>query len=170
MSKNRRKIVQVPGQRQLLPHPSEIYAHLKPEKPPEPMSMNIDLRLRHSVSEAIKRSGEDRIDICAHMYKLMGVEVSKHTLDSWTADCKSKSTCTIDVSNNKRWGIPAEVLPAFCQVTGYWEPLFILVEACNYKALKGKDVVRARMGLLKEEITRSQAELRQLEKALISVK
>jgi hypothetical protein len=129
--------------------------------------MNISLRLCHAVSSAIRKSGKDRIDICAEMYKLTGIEVSKSTLDGWSAESRCLSSEGIDYNGNKRWGMPAEIVPAFCQVCGDWDVLFILAEAGNYKALKGKDVVRARMGLLKEEITKKSQELKDLEKALI---
>jgi hypothetical protein len=146
-----------------------IFAYLQPEGAPAQGSMNISLRLRHAVSEAIRKSGKDRIDICAEMYKLTGIEISKSTLDSWSAESRCISGDHLDYNSNKRWGLPAEIAPAFCQVTGEWEVLFIQAEAGNYKALKGKDVVHARMGLLKEEITRKNQELKDLEKRLLQV-
>jgi hypothetical protein len=143
-----------------------IFALLKAEEPPAPGSMNITIRLRRLISLGIKKSGMDRIDICTAIYKLTDIEVPKSTLDGWSAESRAITSEAIDLNSNKRWGIPAEVLAAFCQVTGYWEPLFIVVESGNYKALKGKDVVRARMGLLKEEITKKTHELKGLEKML----
>lgn len=144
-----------------------IFAYLKPSVPPSPGSMNISIRIRQAVSNAIRKSGKDRIDICAEIYKLTGVEVTKSTLDNWSAESRDRCSDNIDHNGNKRWGIPAEISPAFCQVTGDWEVLFIQAEAGNYKALKGKDVVRARMGLLKEEITKKQIEFKDLEKKLL---
>lgn len=143
-----------------------LFSFLEPETPPTPGSMDISMRLRHAVSNAIQKSGKGRIDICAEIYKLSGKEVPKSTLDGWSAESRDLSNDGLDFNGNKRWGISADVLPAFCCVTGDWEALFILVEACNYKALKGKDVVRARIGLLKEEITKKSHELKDLEKAL----
>ena len=160
MSKSHKKFVQTPGQ-------LSLFACLGKEKKAEPGTLNVDIRLRQAITEGVRRSGKDLIDICTEIYKLTGEEVSIHSMNSWKAESRSKSIESIDISGNKRWGIPAELLPAFCYVVGYWEPLFILAEACNYKALKGKDVVRARMGLLKEEIARNNVELKQLEKALI---
>jgi hypothetical protein len=147
-----------------------LFSFLEPETPPSPGSMDISMRLRHAVSNAIRNSGKDRIDICAESYKLSGKEVPKSTLDGWSAESRDLSNDTHDFNGNKRWGMSADILPAFCAVTGDWEALFILVESCNYKALKGKDVVRARMGLLKEEITKKTRELRDLEKALVTAK
>lgn len=147
-----------------------IFAYLKPEAPPQPGSMNISMALRQSISEGIKHSNMDRIDICSAIYKLTGLEVSKSSLDNWSAESRCFSNDCIDTNGNKRWGIPAEVLSAFCFVTGYWEPLYIVVEAGQHKALKGKDIVRARIGLLKEEISKKQKEQRELEKALLESK
>lgn len=147
-----------------------LFAYLEPETPPSMGSMNVSMRLRHAVSSAIKKSGKDRIDICAEIYKLSGREVSKSTLDGWSAESRDLSNDGIDFNGNRRWGMPGDVIPAFCASTGDWEVLFILVETCNYKALKGKDVVRARIGLLKEEIAKKSHELKGLEKALLEAK
>ncbi len=144
-----------------------LFTYLEPETPPSPGSMDVSMRLRHAVSNAIKNSRKDRIDICAEIYKLSGKEVPKSTLDGWSAESRDLSNDGIDLNGNKRWGMSGDILPAFCAVTGDWETLFILVDACNYKALKGKDVVRARIGLLKEEITKKNQELKDLEKALV---
>jgi hypothetical protein len=144
-----------------------LFSLLEPEAAPRPGSMDISMKLRHAVSNAIHKSGKTRIDICAEMYKLCGKEVPKSTLDGWSAESRDLSNDCLDFNGNKRWGMSADVLAAFCCVTGDWEVLFIIVEACNYKALKGKDVVRARIGLLKEEITKKSQELKGLEKALV---
>ena len=144
-----------------------FFSLLEPETPPQPGSMAIGMRMRHAASSAIKKSGKERIDICAEIYKLTGIEVPKSTLDGWTAESRDLSNDHIDFNGNKRHGMPGEIVPAFCFVTGDWECLFIQVEAGNFKALKGKDVVRARIGLLKEEITKKNQELKGLEKALV---
>lgn len=145
-----------------------IFSHLKPEVAPAPGSLDVSMKIRHAVSNAIRKSGKDRIDICAEVYKLSGKELPKSTLDGWSAESRDCSGDSIDNNGNKRWGMSIDVVAAFCQATGDWEVLFILVEACNYKALKGKDVVRARMGLLKEEMARSAQELKELEKRLLA--
>lgn len=144
-----------------------IFEYLKPETPPPSGSLDVSIRIRHAISHAIRKSGKDRIDICAEIYKLSGKEVSKSTLDNWSAESRDLSSDLIDHNGNKRWGMSVDILSAFCHATGDFEALFILVDACNYKALKGKDVVRARMGLLKEEIAKKGHELKELEKKLL---
>ncbi|MEW5745241.1 MAG: hypothetical protein AB1805_07395 [Nitrospirota bacterium] len=147
-----------------------IFAHLKPEAPPAPGSMNISARARQIISDAIRKSGKDRIDICAEIYKLTGIEVPKSTLDGWSAESRDFSGDALDYNGNKRWGMSIDVVNAFCEVTGDYSLLFLLAETSNYKALKGKDVVRARLGLLKEEITKKNQELKELERALLETK
>jgi hypothetical protein len=144
-----------------------LFTYLEPETPPSPGSMDVSMRLRHAVSSAIKKSGKDRIDICAEIYKLSGKEVPKSTLDGWSAESRDLSNDGIDFNGNKRWGMSADVVPAFCAVTGDIEVMSIVLEPLNYKALKGRDLVRARIGLLKEEITKKSQELKDLEKALV---
>ena len=60
-----------------------------------------------------------------------------------------------------------DVVNAFCESTGSYDLLFLLAETSHYKALKGKDVVRARVGLLKEEKARIDREMKELERALV---
>lgn len=145
-----------------------LFSYREPETPPAEGSMNISIRLRKAASRACDKRGGDRIDICAAIYKLTGIEVPLSTLNGWTAESRDKSGDHIDHCGNKRWGMPAEIVPAFCQVTGDWEVLFILAEAGHFKALRGKEVVHARMGLLKEEIAKRAHELKDLEKQLMA--
>lgn len=144
-----------------------LFSFLQPETPPAPGSLNISMRQRHAVSNAISKSGKSRIDICAEIYKLTDIEVPLSTLNGWSAESRDLSNDGIDFNGNKRWGMSGDIIPAFCVVTNDYEVLFLQVEACKYKALKGKDVVRARIGLLKEEITKKGLELKELEKALL---
>lgn len=149
----------------------DLFSLLHPNpNPPQPGDLNIDIRLRAAISEAIRRSGKDRYDICAEMAKLTGVEVSKHGLDSWSAESRAKSSDLLDTNGNKRWGIPAELLAAFCQAVDDWRPIHIIVEACRLKAVRGKDIVRARLGEVQEEVNRLNKERKQLERALTECK
>lgn len=147
-----------------------IFTFLEPDTPPAPGSMNISMRARQVISEAIRKSGMDRIDICAEVYKLTGIEMPKSTLDNWSAESRDLSSDLVDWNGNKRWGMSIDVINAFCHVTGNVELVHLLAETSNYKALKGKDVVRARIGLLREEVTKKTQELKDLEKRLLEAK
>ena len=148
----------------------DLFALLGPDHAPAPGSMSIGLALRQAISEAIRESGLERIDLCARLYKLTGVEVSKSTLDSWSAESRDKSSDAIDLNGNKRWGIPAEMIPALCLATESYALLSLIAEACQHKALKGKDVVRARLGRINEEMKKMSAEKKRLESALVGAK
>lgn len=84
---------------------------------PEPASMNVDLRLRAVLSEAIRRFAGDRYELAARMSRLLGAEVTKAQIDAWTADSKEHSH-----------RLPAAYLPAFCAALGDWSPLRLLAE------------------------------------------
>lgn len=146
----------------------DLFTWLGSTDPPSNGSLNIGLPLRQALSEAIRTSGLERIDLCVALYKFTGVEVSKATLDSWSAESRDKSLDGIDLNGNRRWGIPAEMIPAFCAVTGSHELLALIATACRHKALKGKDVVRARLGRINEEMRRMAVEKKQLERALLN--
>jgi len=100
---------------------------------------NIRERLRVSVSEAIKQCPFSRWEISGKMSHLLGVEVSKFQLDSWTAESKEGHR------------IPAEYLPAFCIVTGDHGPLRMMAETAGLFALPGPDALRAEIQRLDEQ-------------------
>lgn len=51
-------------------------------------SFNIDVRLRHLISDAIKNSPLSRELIAGKMSELLGVEITKSQIDSWSAESK----------------------------------------------------------------------------------
>jgi len=145
----------------------DLFAWLGSTDPPPSGSLNIGLALRQALSEAIRQCGAERIDLCAQIYRLTGVEVAKSTLDSWSAEGRDKSSDGVDMNGNKRWGLPAEMLPAVCAVTGSFDLLALIAEACRHKALRGADVVRVRLGRVNEDLRRLAVEKKRLEQALL---
>lgn len=101
--------------------------------------MNIHGRLCRSLSRAISKKNLSRWEISGQMSHLLGVEITKASIDAWTSESKTKHR------------IPAEFLPAFCEVTGSLEPLEILAEITGMFALPGPDVLRAEIQKLDEE-------------------
>ena len=59
MSKNKKKI----DEKQI-----SLFTYLEPETPPSPGSMDVSMRLRHAVSNAIKKSDKDRIESCLMVF------------------------------------------------------------------------------------------------------
>ncbi|MDH4317116.1 MAG: hypothetical protein OEV64_01880 [Desulfobulbaceae bacterium] len=111
-------------------------------------SLNIQAQLRSSLVHAIKNCSLSRHQIAGEMSHLLGHEVSKTTLDSWTAESKERNR------------IPAEYLPAFCKITGDRDPLRILAEAGDMYAMPGPEALRAEIQKYDEEERKARAEKR----------
>lgn len=93
-------------------------------------SLNIDLLLRETIAQAIKECPHSRFQIAAKMSEMLGTEVSKTMIDSWTAE--------------SREGInrfPACYLPAFCHVVGSIEPLKVLADLVGSFVIQGEEAL-----------------------------
>jgi len=55
---------------------------------PKPGALDINMQFRHVLSDEIKKSPKSRHEIAARMSELLGHEVTKHQLDSWTAESR----------------------------------------------------------------------------------
>lgn len=111
-------------------------------------SFDIDRQFREAISAAIKACPRSRYEIAARMSELIGQEIIKTTLDSWTAESK----------DNHRF--PAIFLSAFCEATGSSEPLKILGRLVGVFIMPGPEALRAEVQRLNEEIAKRQAEKR----------
>jgi hypothetical protein len=109
-------------------------------------TFDIDRRFRDSISEALKGCKLSRFGVAARMSELLGFEVTKSQLDSWTAESKEGHR------------FPAAYLPAFCSATGTTEPLTLLSEAMGVFVLPGPTALRAEIRKLEEDILAKQRE------------
>lgn len=109
-------------------------------------SFDIDRQFREVISAAIKASPRSRYEIAARMSELIGQEITKTTLDSWTAESKDGHR------------FPAIFLSAFCEATGSSEPLKIMGRLVGVFIMPGPEALRAEIQKLEEEITKRQAE------------
>lgn len=115
-------------------------------------AFNIDVRLRHLISDAIKNSPLSRDLIAGKMSELLGVEISKSQLDSWSAESKE----------NHRF--PFAYSAAFCEATANIEILLLVVEMTGCYLLKGEDALLTELGRIekqKEEIAKKEKLIRQ---------
>jgi hypothetical protein len=155
MSKIKRKVDERQG---------NLFAYMSPKAPP---SHGLGSQIRQALSAALRKSGKKDELICADIYSITGMEVSPSSLRKWTAPAGDFESPNTDHNGNKRWGIPAELIPAICWITGEYEILYLISEASNHKAMRGKEVVHAKIGQLKEKISREQHELKELERKLL---
>ena len=114
-------------------------------------SLNITEKLRAAMVCAIRTSGKDRFQIAGELSHLVGRQITKAMLDSWTAESKP---------GNRP---PADILPAFCKVTSSTEPIEVLNEPAGIFGLPGPDALRAEIQKYAEQEKRARSEKRKRE-------
>lgn len=117
-------------------------------------TFNIDLQLRDAISRAIKECPQSRFQIAAKMSELLGFEITKSMIDSWTAE-----------SREGVYRFPACYLPAFCHVVGNLEPLRILADLLGAYVIEGEEALLTEIGRIQEQ----KKKLSEKEKALEAV-
>jgi len=146
MTKGRKRL-DVPRQLNLFDYLLEM--HRKAEGSPEG-ALNVKERLRCALNAALKRSPLSRHQVAGEMSHLLGVEVTKTTIDAWTAESKDGHR------------IPAEYLPAFCKVTGDYTPLMILEEISGRFSMPGPDALRSEIKRREEKLAAERAEIKKM--------
>ncbi len=151
MSKARGKIdPNAPGQLNFFDLVQQYEAKLSER--PRPGSFNVRERLAEALTEALKGCSFTRYEAAARMSELVGVEVTKSQLDSWTAESKEYHR------------FPAEYLPAFCKVTGSLEPLRIMAELLQCYVIESEEALLAELGKIdqaRKELGRRERAIRQ---------
>ena len=115
-------------------------------------SFNIDAQIRAMLSDALKKCPLSREVVAGKMSELMGMEITKSQLDSWTAESKE----------NHRF--PFAYAPAFCEATGNVDIFRVSVEMVGCYLLKGEDALLTELGRIekqKEEIAKKEKLIRQ---------
>lgn len=120
--------------------------------------MDIDYELRLSLNVAIKEykksTGKDRFALAAELSRVTDTEVTKNSLDSWTAPSRTE------------WRFPLHLFPAFINVTGAKWLLNDLAMKCGCMVMSHDDAKAARYGKLKKLKEQLDKELKQAEKAM----
>jgi len=123
------------------------------ERAPKPGAFDIGLAFRHVLVEQIKLSPLSRAQIVARMSELLGHEVTKNQLDSWTAESR------------EGWRFPAEYLPAFEAALETNDVLAYLADLRGAKLYVGKDALIAQLGKLermKDQVRKQEQALKKL--------
>lgn len=68
--------------------------------PAAPGGLDVDRELRHLVSRVLKETPHSRYEVAARMSELLGVDVTVHQLNAWTAESRDG------------WRFPLSYLPA----------------------------------------------------------
>jgi hypothetical protein len=142
-------------QKKLLPIEQELELKEEEFKGKE-LETNYDIsaQLRRWLSAAIKNTPMSRFEVAAKISELLGKEITKFQLDSWTAESK------------EGYHLPAEYLPAACAVLDDVSGLKILAAPLGVKVLENKDLMWLEYGKLKRTEQQVRLRKKQLEKKL----
>lgn len=119
---------------------------------PLPGALDVGLQIRHLVSDLLKACPLNRFEVAARMSELLGHEITKHQLDSWTAESR------------EGWRFPLEYLPAFEVAVETHRVTTWLADLRGCKVLVGKEALDAEIGKLerlKEDAARKIKQLKQ---------
>lgn len=115
-------------------------------------SLNIKHRLKAILTQALKRNPLSRELIAGKMSELTGEDITKTTIDAWTASSKEKHR------------FPAEYVPAFIKAAGDREILKIMADMSGGYFIEGEDALLTELGRIekqKEEIAKKEKLIRQ---------
>jgi|GEM_PF-247368 len=120
---------------------------------PTPGALDVGVQLRNVLSEQIKASPLSRHQIAARMSELLGHDVTKHQLDSWTAESRDG------------WRFPLEYLPALEVALETHEVLAWLADVRGARLSIGREALQAQLGKLehlKDELRKQEAAIKKL--------
>ncbi len=120
---------------------------------PKPGALDVGVQLRNLLSELMKASPLSRHQLAARMSELLGHEVSKHQLDSWTAESRDG------------WRFPLEYLPALEVALETHEVSAWLADLRGAKLAVGREALETQLGKLehmKGELRKQEAAIKKL--------
>lgn len=120
---------------------------------PLPGALDVGLAVRHLISDLLKAQPRTRFAVAAHMSELLGHEITKHQLDSWTAESR------------EGWRFPLEYLPAFEVAVETHQVTTWLADLRGCKVLVGKEALDAEIGKLERLRDDAARRIRQLKQA-----
>lgn len=126
-----------------------------PEAPANaPGALDLSIRIRSVLAEAIKASGKGRERIADAMSELTNQRINKTNLDAWTAESR------------KPWKFPLEYLPAFEIAADTYSVTEHLAQVRGCRVLIGRESLNADLGRL--ELARDEAarKIRELKRAI----
>ena len=117
---------------------------------PRPGALLIGQQLRSLLSDLLKASPLTRYEVAAKMSELVGHEITKNQLDSWTAESR------------EGWRFPMEYMPALEVVLETHAVTAWLADLRGARLSVGREALEAQLG----KVSRMKDELAQQEKAI----
>jgi hypothetical protein len=100
---------------------------------------SIDAAIRAIITASLKKASGSRYEMAARMSEILGVEITKAMLDSWSAESKE----------NHRF--PLVYTAAFCQAIGDFSLVRYAAELCGGYYIEDEDALRLALGRIHEE-------------------
>ena len=117
---------------------------------PVPGALSLGTPLRGLLSDVLKRAPMSRFDVAARMSELTGDHISKHQLDSWTAESRNA------------WRFPLEYLPAFEAAVQTHEITAWIADLRGARLSIGREALEAQLG----KVSQMRDELAKQERAI----
>ncbi len=118
-----------------------------------PGALDVGLALRQLLSNLLKDSPLSRFEIAARMAELTGSDITKHQLDSWTAESR------------EGWRFPLEYLPAFEAAVETHDVTAWIADLRGARLSVGRDALEAqlgRIGRMRDDLARQERALKKL--------
>jgi len=100
---------------------------------------SVDAVVRAIISDALKRCPLSRYEAAAKMSDILGVEITKSQLDSWSAESKE----------NHRF--PLVYTGAFCHATGDKTLARYIAQLCDGYFIEGREALQLELGRIEEQ-------------------
>lgn len=123
------------------------------ERGNKPGALDIDSELRHLLGDLMKQSPLNRHQIAARMSELVGHDITKTQLDTWTADSR------------EGWRFPVAYLPAFEAALETHDLLAWLADLRGARLSVGREALEAQLGKLetmKDQLKKQEAAIKKL--------
>lgn len=120
---------------------------------PIPGALAVGPALRGLLSDLLKRGPGSRHDVAARMSELTGDHISKHQLDSWTAESR------------EGWRFPLEYLPAFEEAVHTHDVTAWVADLRGARLSVGREALEAQLGRVaqqRDELARQERVLKKL--------
>ena len=121
---------------------------------PLPGALDIGLAVRSLLSDLLKASPLNRFQIAARMSELLGQEITKHQLDSWTAESR------------EGWRFPLEYLPAFEVAVETTAVTAWIADIRGGRVQMGKEAIYTEIGKLERLKEEAAKKIKQLKHAM----
>lgn len=120
---------------------------------PTPGALAVGPALRGLLSDLLKRAPMSRHEVAARMSELTGDHISKHQLDSWTAESR------------EGWRFPLEYLPALEEAVHTHEVTAWVADLRGARLSVGREALEAQLGKvsqMRDELARQERALKKL--------